>query len=83
VSGVLNGTAPEPVTNREFTRALAKAVHRPVSVPAPKFALRLALGEMSEMVLHGQKVLPKRALELDFSFQHVKLSEALEAAIHE
>ncbi|MCA8913176.1 MAG: TIGR01777 family oxidoreductase [Planctomycetes bacterium] len=81
VSGVLNGTAPEPCTNREFTRALARGVHRPVSLPVPRFALRLALGQMCEMVLHGQKVLPARPLALGFEFEHTGLTEALESAI--
>ena len=59
-SGAYNGTAPQPVTNREFTAALASALHRFALIPAPAFALKAALGEMSELLLTGQKVVPGR-----------------------
>ncbi len=77
VSGVLNGTAPNPVTNRDFVRELGRALHRPALVPAPKFALKLALGEMSTMVLDGQKVLPRRTLDSGFTFEYPTLEAAL------
>jgi len=83
VSGPLNGAAPNPVTNREFTRALAKAVHRPVSLPVPEFALRLLYGEMADMLLHGQKVLPERTQSLGFQFKYTELDKALHAALYE
>lgn len=83
VSGPLNGAAPNPVTNREFTRALAKAVHRPVSLPVPSFSLRLLYGEMADMLLHGQKVLPERTTSLGFEFKYTQLDNALHAALYE
>lgn len=83
VSGPLNGAAPNPVTNREFTRALAKAVHRPVSLPVPSFSLRLLYGEMADMLLHGQKVLPERTTSLGFEFKYTQLDKALHAALYE
>lgn len=81
VQGALNGSAPNPVTNREFTKVLAKAVHRPVSLPVPGFSLRLLYGEMADMLLNGQKVLPSRTQALGFSFEYDKLEEALKTAI--
>jgi uncharacterized protein len=80
-SGVVNGTAPTPVTNREFTRELARAVRRPVSLPVPAFALKLLYGEMADMLLHSQRVIPKRTAELGFSFRFPELASALEDAI--
>ncbi|MCB9932400.1 MAG: TIGR01777 family protein [Planctomycetes bacterium] len=83
LSGPLNGAAPNPVTNREFTRALARAVHRPVSLPVPEFALRLLYGEMADMLLLGQKVLPERTQSLGFEFKYTQLDKALHAALYE
>lgn len=80
-TGAFNGTAPQPVTNREFTRELAKAVHRPVSLPVPAFALRILYGEMADMLLHGQRVMPKRTCELGFEFKYPELQAALENAV--
>ncbi len=60
--GALNATAPHPVTNRDFTRALAAAVHRPALFPVPAFALGLLLGEGAVVVTEGQRVLPERTL---------------------
>lgn len=80
--GVVNGTTPEPVTNRELTKAIARAVRRPVSLPVPAFALRLLYGEMSDMLLHGQRVMPKRTQELGFTFEHPELAAALENAVN-
>jgi uncharacterized protein (TIGR01777 family) len=77
VSGPVNGTAPNPVTNAELTHALARAVHRPAVLPAPGFALKLALGEMSEMLLTGQRVLPQKALQAGFKFAFPMLDPAL------
>jgi len=68
--GVYNITAPEPVTNRDFTRALGRAVHRPAFMPAPAFALRAVFGEMAEeMLLGGQRVVPRRAEREGFVFE--------------
>lgn len=68
--GVYNVTAPEPLRNRDFTRALARAVRRPAFMPAPAFALRAALGEMAdEMLLGGQRAVPQRAEREGFRFE--------------
>ncbi len=80
--GVYNLTAPEPVTNAEFGRTLAWVMRRPYLLPAPAFALRLALGKMSTMVLEGQRVVPKRLLEGGFQFRFARLHQALEDALH-
>jgi uncharacterized protein (TIGR01777 family) len=79
VSGPLNVTAPEPVTNREFTTMLGRALHRPAFMPAPGFALRAVLGEMANMILEGQRVLPGKAGELGFRFGYPQLEPALRA----
>jgi len=76
-AGAVNGTAPNPVTNAELSRALGKVLHRPAFLPAPAFALRLALGEMSAMLLTGQRVLPEVALRLGFSFDYPDIEAAL------
>ncbi len=77
IHGPMNGTAPHPVTNQEFTRALGTALHRPALVPAPAFALKLALGEMSSMLLTGQRVIPAVALATGFKFAFSELEPAL------
>ena len=80
LSGPVNLTAPNPVTNAEFTRELAQAMGRPAYVSAPSFALRLALGEMADaLLLTGQRVLPAKAQALGFGFRYEKLGEALRA----
>jgi uncharacterized protein (TIGR01777 family) len=76
-SGPWNLTAPHPVTNRDFSRALAKALHRPSLLPAPRLALRLLLGEMSDMLLHGQRGLPRRLLDAHYLFRFPNLEPAL------
>lgn len=76
-SGVFNGTAPEPVTMKELARALGRALHRPALFPVPAPMLRLTLGEVADILLTGQRVLPRRALEAGFVFRHPKLDEAL------
>jgi uncharacterized protein (TIGR01777 family) len=78
VSGVLNAVAPQPVTNREFTRTLAGVLRRPALLPAPAFALRLLLGEMSSILLESQRALPSTALAQGFSFRFPELRAALE-----
>ena len=78
VSGPLNVTAPNPVTNREFARTLGRVLRRPAFIPTPAFALRLALGEMAdEMLLSGQRVLPAKALAHGFTFRYPTLEAAL------
>ncbi|HEV7179613.1 MAG TPA: TIGR01777 family oxidoreductase [Candidatus Baltobacteraceae bacterium] len=80
-SGVFNATAPTPVTNREFTRALGEALHRPAILPVPMLALRLMLGEGAEMLLNGQRVLPERAQAEGYRFAYTDLQTALHALV--
>jgi uncharacterized protein (TIGR01777 family) len=77
VSGPINGVAPVPVTNQEFTRELAKALQRPAIFPVPPLALKLLFGEMSEVLLGSQKVVPGAALASGFRFQFPQLGPAL------
>lgn len=78
LAGPVNAVAPEPVTNREFTRALARAVRRPALLPVPAFAARLALGEMAdELLLASMRVEPARLLADRFPFRHATLTAAL------
>jgi len=81
LQGPVNVTAPEPVTNADFTRALGAALKRPAVLPLPAFALRAALGEMAQVVLGGQRALPKRAQEAGFTFRHPELGEALRSLL--
>jgi uncharacterized protein len=80
-SGAVNGTAPEPVTNRELSRALGHALHRPSLLPVPGIALQLLYGEMAEIVTTGARVVPAKALVLGYSFRHGELDEALRSAL--
>jgi uncharacterized protein (TIGR01777 family) len=76
--GVFNLTAPTPVTNAEFARALGRALKRPAFLPTPAFILKILFGEMAEvMLLHGQRVIPKRLIELGYAFRHPDLDRAL------
>lgn len=77
VANALNGTAPNPVTNEEFTKTLAKVIDRPAFLPAPAFALQLALGESATLALEGQKVLPKKAEINGFKWQYPTIEAAL------
>jgi len=77
VRGVFNATSPFPVPNREFTQALAEAVHRPAIIPVPVFGLKLALGEMAEVVLASQRAIPDAAQRAGFVFQHPDIFTAL------
>ena len=79
--GAYNATAPAPLTNAEFTRTLGAALHRLAILPAPAFALRLMLGEMAELLLSGQRVLPARAQAQGFAFRHRDLAGALNAIL--
>lgn len=76
-SGPFNLAAPEPVTNRQLARQLAAALHRPALLPVPKTALRLVLGEMSDMLLVSLRVVPRRLVDLGFRFRFPTLSAAL------
>jgi len=79
ISGVLNVVSPQPVTNAEFTKTLASALHRPAIFPAPPFALRLALGrEMADaLLLASQRVVPKKLDQIGYAFRYSKLMSAL------
>jgi uncharacterized protein len=79
-NGAINATAPQPVTNAEFARALGRAMHRPAFMPAPAFALRLMLGEMADaLVLSGQRAVPRRAERGGFTFTYTRVDDALAA----
>jgi uncharacterized protein len=80
-SGPVNGTAPGPVTNREFSHALGHALHRPSLLPVPGFALGLLYGEMAEIVTTGARVMPAKPLVLGYDFRHPELDEALQSAL--
>lgn len=80
IRGPVNLTAPNPVTMGEFARALGRVVKRPAVLPAPAFAVRVLLGEMSEMLLTGQKVVPAVLQKTSFRFRYPELPGALEAA---
>jgi uncharacterized protein len=78
VDGVINATAPNPVTNRELSRALGRALNRPAVVPVPGFTVDLMFGsEFGAVLRGGQRVLPRRALDLGYEFRHPDLDEAL------
>jgi hypothetical protein len=82
VWGTINATAPNPVTNREFSKALGRALHRPAVVPVPKFAvMALRGGELADAVAGGARVLPRRALDMGYEFRHPDLDEALRSAL--
>lgn len=78
--GVYNAVAPHPVTNKEFTKQLAEVMHKPLVLPkVPSFAINLMLGEMSEVVLSGQRVSANKVLQTGFTFEYNYLEEALES----
>ncbi len=78
VSGVVNGTAPSPVTNKEWSKALGRALHRPAVLPIPGFATELKFGrEFGKVAQGGQKVLPKRTEELGYAFKYPEIDAAL------
>ena len=77
ISGPMNTTAPEPVTNREFAQTLGRVLGRPSAMPAPAFAIKAMLGEMSVVVLEGQRVIPRKALHLGYEFRFPSLEPAL------
>ena len=76
-NGAYNLTGPHPLTNADLGQVMAKSIQRPYWMPAPAFALKLALGEMSTLVLDGQKVLPKKLLAAGYAFHYQKAEEAI------
>jgi len=80
LSGAINATAPEPVTNAFFARAVGRALRRPAFLPMPAFAIRLILGEMADgLILSGQRAVPERAERAGFTFKYRHLDDALRA----
>jgi uncharacterized protein (TIGR01777 family) len=80
-NGPANATAPIPVTNGEFSRALGRALHRPALLPVPGAALKALYGEMAEIVTTGARVVPAKPLMLGYAFRHGELDEALRSAL--
>jgi uncharacterized protein (TIGR01777 family) len=81
--GPINAMAPHPVTNRDFAQGVAQTLGRPSFLSMPEFALRMMLGEVADVVLTGQRVLPKKALALGYGFQFPTLNETLADALKE
>jgi uncharacterized protein len=82
VAGTINATAPNPVTNREFSKSLGRALHRPAVAPVPKLAVAaMRGGELADAVAGGARVLPRRALDGGYEFRHTELDEALTSAL--
>jgi uncharacterized protein (TIGR01777 family) len=78
VVGPMNATGPQPVTNKEFAKALGRAMHRPAFMPAPALALKVLFGEMAQaLILSGQRVVPAKAQRLGFTFRYNNLDDAL------
>ncbi|WP_173917135.1 TIGR01777 family oxidoreductase [Halobacillus sp. Marseille-Q1614] len=81
VQGPLNGTAPHPKRNKDFGKTIGEVLNRPHWMPAPGFALKAALGDMSSLLLEGQSVLPKKAMELGYTFKYPELEPALQSIL--
>ena len=77
-SGVVNATAPEPVSSREFAKAMGRALHRPAILPTPGFALALLKGRVASILTAGQRVLPSAALRLGFPWRYPTIDAALQ-----
>jgi uncharacterized protein len=82
-SGPVHATAPQPVSNREFSKALGRALRRPAIVPVPGFAVKVLYGGMSKLVLEGQNAVPRRTTELGYRHRHPDLDEALRSALRD
>jgi len=80
-SGPVNATVPEPVTNREFSKALGRALHRPAVAPIPALAIKALYGGMAQIVTEGQRVVPTRTLALGYEFRYRDLDAALRDAV--
>ena len=79
--GTVNGTSPNPATNADFAKALGRALHRPAFLPTPAFGLKILFGEMAQILLEGQRALPKKLLFAGYEFKYPDLSDALEDVI--
>jgi len=82
-SGPYNLTSPHPVRNRDLAASLGRALHRPAVLPAPGAMIRLAMGELGNVVLRGQRVIPARLGEAGYTFRYPVIDEALEAALNQ
>jgi uncharacterized protein (TIGR01777 family) len=80
-TGALNGSAPEPVTQKAFAKALGRAVRRPAIAPIPGFAIKLMMGEMGDIATTGVRAVPDRPLALGYEFRHTDVDEALRSAL--
>jgi uncharacterized protein (TIGR01777 family) len=80
-NGPLNLSAPDPVTNAEFTKTLGRVLRRPTIFPVPAFALKLAFGELADALLTGQRAVPEKARQLGYAFKYTALADALRTAI--
>jgi uncharacterized protein (TIGR01777 family) len=81
ISGAVNICSPNPVRNKDFAKALGKALHRPSFFPAPRFMVKLVLGEFGSVILEGQRVIPRRLLENGFVFQYPDIDKALQSIV--
>jgi len=81
VSGALNATAPNPMTMKEFAAILGQVMRRPSFAVVPAFVLKALLGEMSDLLLKGQRVIPEKALRLGYTFKYSSLESALRAIL--
>ena len=77
IAGPINGTSPNPSTNADFTTTLASVIHRPAALPVPEFALRMLYGEMAQVIIEGQRVMPEAALRAGYQFRYPDLRPAL------
>lgn len=82
VHGPLNGVSPNPVQNKEFTKALGRALNRPTMFPIPPIALHLLFGEAAGIITASQKILPKNATDLGFQFKYTKIDAALQDCVN-
>ncbi len=82
VSGPLNASVPNPITNAEFTRALGSAIHRPTVMPVPKFVLEAALGELAGFLVSSQRVVPAATQSAGFRFSYPEIGPALHELTH-
>lgn len=81
LSGPINAVAPNPAKMRDFSKTLGKALHKPSWFPVPEILLKIALGQMAEMLLHGQRAVPKQMRQAGFAYRYGNLQEALANAL--
>jgi len=81
IRGALNGTAPEPITNKVFCKAIGNALRRPSYLPVPGFMLKIVLGEFADYLLTGKRVLPEKAIRNGYIFKFTNIDNALNSLI--